>query len=125
MIDDIWSTEAWNSIQHMFPQNDLGSRIITTTRIENVASACCNHRHDRIYKIEHLNNQDSRRLFFRRVFGTEDTCPEHFEKISEEIFRNVEVFLWKMQETPDLIPKGAKLGYRKRAKTDSYIRRLD
>ncbi|KAM3353698.1 hypothetical protein ACQJBY_024702 [Aegilops geniculata] len=87
VIDDIWSTEAWNSIQHVFPRNDLGSRIIATTRIENVAAACCNYRHDSVYKIEHLNNQDSRRLFFRRVFGTEDTCPVHFEKISDEILK--------------------------------------
>ncbi|VAH25929.1 unnamed protein product [Triticum turgidum subsp. durum] len=40
VIDDVWTEVAWNSIRSMLPDNDLGSIIIVTTRIETVAKAC-------------------------------------------------------------------------------------
>ncbi|XP_047071372.1 disease resistance protein PIK5-NP-like [Lolium rigidum] len=37
MIDDIWHCGEWETIRKCFPENDLGSRIVTTSRIDSVA----------------------------------------------------------------------------------------
>jgi Leucine-rich repeat (LRR) protein len=34
-----------------------------------------------------LNDLDSRRLFFQRIFGLEDSCPEQYQAISEKILK--------------------------------------
>nr|CAB3479281.1 unnamed protein product [Digitaria exilis] len=43
VIDDIWSMSEWNTIKYAFPENDVPSRIIATTRIVDVARSCCLH----------------------------------------------------------------------------------
>ncbi|CAN6343452.1 unnamed protein product, partial [Urochloa humidicola] len=41
IVDDIWSTKAWEDVASALPENNLNSRIITTTRIDSVAESCC------------------------------------------------------------------------------------
>ena len=40
VVDDLWDVPAWNIIACAFPQNDQHSRVIITTRHEDVARAC-------------------------------------------------------------------------------------
>ncbi|GMP78446.1 hypothetical protein CsSME_00034368 [Camellia sinensis var. sinensis] len=40
MFDDVWQIEFWGSIRHALPQNNKGSRVIITTRSEQVAAFC-------------------------------------------------------------------------------------
>ncbi|KAH0714402.1 hypothetical protein KY284_007307 [Solanum tuberosum] len=37
VIDDIWSTEAWDQMRRIFPNDDNKSRILLTTRLKYVA----------------------------------------------------------------------------------------
>uniref|UniRef100_A0A0E0AS55 Uncharacterized protein n=1 Tax=Oryza glumipatula TaxID=40148 RepID=A0A0E0AS55_9ORYZ len=86
VVDDLWKQEAWNIIHCAFPENSNGSRVIVTTRVEDVACwACSNHRY--IYKMKPLNSDDSKKMFFNRVFGFEDGCPSQYEKVSAEILK--------------------------------------
>ncbi|VAI43819.1 unnamed protein product [Triticum turgidum subsp. durum] len=86
-VDDLWDQSVWNAISRAFPENDKGSRVIVTTRVEDVASgACCSHPGS-IYRMNFLDEQDSKRLFYNRIYGSEDDCPSRFEDISAEILK--------------------------------------
>ncbi|XP_044417640.1 disease resistance protein RGA5 isoform X2 [Triticum aestivum] len=87
IIDDIWDVSAWKVIKCAFPENDLGSRVIVTTRSLEVATACCSLPHDYVLQMKTLSNEDSRRLFFGRIFGTEDACPNQLRDVSVEILK--------------------------------------
>ncbi|VAH55813.1 unnamed protein product [Triticum turgidum subsp. durum] len=87
VVDDIWDETTWNVIRCALPKNLDGSMIITTTRINTVARACCCNQHDYVYKMKSLSNEDSRKLFFNRVFGSEEACPLYLEEVSAQILK--------------------------------------
>ncbi|KAM3280335.1 hypothetical protein ACQJBY_047238 [Aegilops geniculata] len=87
IVDDIWSTQAWNNIKCAFPDNNCSSRIITTTRIIDVAKSCCPDSDDRVYEMAALSDLYSKRLFLKRIFGSEDHCPDMLEEVSNKILR--------------------------------------
>ncbi|TVU17000.1 hypothetical protein EJB05_33006, partial [Eragrostis curvula] len=87
VIDDIWNATTWTVISCAFPDNKNGSRVIATTRIETVATACCSNQYQYVYKMKALGTEDSRRLFFKRVFGSDDTCPSYLEEVSNIILK--------------------------------------
>ncbi|XBJ28096.1 hypothetical protein VPH35_005252 [Triticum aestivum] len=85
IVDDMWDQSAWNTISRAFPESANGSRVIITTRVESVASAACCSRPEFIYRMKPLNKQDSKKLFFGRVYGSEDD--HQFEEITAEILK--------------------------------------
>ncbi|XP_044423949.1 disease resistance protein Pik-2 isoform X2 [Triticum aestivum] len=88
ILDDIWTSSAWENIRCVFPDNEKGSRIIVTTRNEDVANTCCCHSQDRIYKIQRLSEIASRELFFKRIFGLVDGLPNNeLEEVSNVILK--------------------------------------
>jgi Leucine-rich repeat (LRR) protein len=88
VLDDIWSILSWESIRCALPDNKKGSRVIVTTRNEDVAKTCCSHRQDWIYKIQRLSDATSRELFFKRIFGSEDKLPnDELEEVSNSILK--------------------------------------
>ena len=68
-------------------KNNNASRMITTTRNQEVGTACCFPSQGYVYQMQPLNELHSRRLFFRRLFDTEDSCPEQFREISKDMLR--------------------------------------
>uniref|UniRef100_A0ACD5UF58 Uncharacterized protein n=1 Tax=Avena sativa TaxID=4498 RepID=A0ACD5UF58_AVESA len=84
IMDDLWNASIWDIISRAFPDADYGSRIITTTQIDDVALACCRYYPDYI-EISPLNDDQSKELFFTRVFGSEDHCPPDFKQVSSKI----------------------------------------
>ncbi|XP_015697771.1 disease resistance protein RGA5-like [Oryza brachyantha] len=83
VIDDLWDTTLWNIISNAFPDAISFSRIIITTEIEHVAMECCQS--DYIIRMKPLGSHDSRKLFFNRVFGSEDQCPDQLKEFSNKI----------------------------------------
>nr|ALO61078.1 RGA1-E [Secale cereale] len=88
IIDDIWDEKLWEGINFAFSnRNNLGSRLITTTRIASVSNSCCSSDDDSVYQMEPLSNDDSRKLFYKRIFPFESGCPNEFEQVSEDILK--------------------------------------
>ncbi|WVZ50258.1 hypothetical protein U9M48_001531 [Paspalum notatum var. saurae] len=87
VIDDIWSNQAWKTVKLALVENNCGSRIVVTTRIGTIAKSCSAPHHDLILKLKMLSENDSKRLFFRRIFGSEDKCPHLLKEVSDEIVR--------------------------------------
>ncbi|XP_048546577.1 disease resistance protein RGA5-like [Triticum urartu] len=87
VLDDLWDQSAWNTISLAFPENGNGSRIIVTTRVEDVASVACHNDHKCIYTMKPLNEQNSRMLFSNRVFGSEVVCPPYLKDVAAEILK--------------------------------------
>jgi len=82
VIDDIWDTEPWEIIRCALPKNGQKSRIITTTRIIDVAEhvgGC--------YKMKHLTHHNSKILFYGRIFGSESDCPKQLSEVSENLLK--------------------------------------
>ncbi|KAL6653558.1 hypothetical protein ACP70R_008482 [Stipagrostis hirtigluma subsp. patula] len=64
LIDDVWSSSTWQSIRRCFPETDMGSRIIITTRFQAVATTCSAHKdHDRVHAAEVLSGEEPNNLF--------------------------------------------------------------
>ncbi|CAN6226837.1 unnamed protein product [Urochloa humidicola] len=82
VIDDIWDTESWVIIKHAMVDNNLGSRIITTTRRLDVAEEIGG-----AYKVRPLSDKSSRILFYRTISGT-DECPNNeLAEMSDNILK--------------------------------------
>lgn len=58
-----------------------------TTRIGTIAKSCSSPHHDLIFELRMLSEDDSKRLFFIRIFGSEDKCPHQLKEVSIEILR--------------------------------------
>jgi disease resistance protein RPM1 len=63
-------------------ENNMRSRIITTTRIIGVAEhvgGC--------YRLKPLSDESSEILFNGRIFGSKDKCPRQFSQVSKKIMK--------------------------------------
>ncbi|VAI70353.1 unnamed protein product [Triticum turgidum subsp. durum] len=87
VIDDIWEEETWRFINCALWKNKLHSRVITTTRNVSVSEACLSSSDDMIHKMKPLSDEDSRILFHRRVFQSEEKCPKDLQAVSREILK--------------------------------------
>uniref|UniRef100_A0A0D3HC92 NB-ARC domain-containing protein n=1 Tax=Oryza barthii TaxID=65489 RepID=A0A0D3HC92_9ORYZ len=58
---------------------------MTTTRIRSVAAACCNYNYEDIYNMKALTDQDAKRLFFNRIFGSGASQPNNLKEQWEYI----------------------------------------
>ncbi|KAF7105195.1 hypothetical protein CFC21_106028 [Triticum aestivum] len=87
VIDDIWKEQDWEIIRAVFPNNYDGSRIIATTRIAKVVKSCCSNSHGQLYQMQPLNDVDSGRLFFQRIFNSDNSCHPQLEEVSARILK--------------------------------------
>ncbi|XP_020149766.4 disease resistance protein RGA5-like [Aegilops tauschii subsp. strangulata] len=87
VIDDIWEEQIWRCINCALYKNKLHSRVITTTRNMSVSEACLSSSDDMIHKMKPLSDEESQILFHRRIFQSEEKCPEDLQAVSREILK--------------------------------------
>ncbi|XP_051190143.1 disease resistance protein Pik-2-like [Lolium perenne] len=67
VLDELSSASEWDSIIQHLPARETASRIIVTTRSENIARHC-SKKHENIYKLQILGYEDGLNLFTEKVF---------------------------------------------------------
>ncbi|CAM0946904.1 unnamed protein product [Alopecurus aequalis] len=87
VVDDLWDQSIWNIMSCAFPLVGNGSRVIVTTRVEDIAIWACHNDRECVFRMKPLEEHDSRMLFFSRIFGTEDGCPPELKEVSAEILK--------------------------------------
>uniref|UniRef100_A0A0D9V0G6 AAA+ ATPase domain-containing protein n=1 Tax=Leersia perrieri TaxID=77586 RepID=A0A0D9V0G6_9ORYZ len=85
VIDDLWTRTEWPTLRCCFPDENLGSRIIVTTRNDVLAKECSSNSGDCVYKLGLLNDVHSRDLFFSKAFGKGNDCPSHLKDLSPQV----------------------------------------
>ncbi|TXG70951.1 hypothetical protein EZV62_005886 [Acer yangbiense] len=85
VLDDIWTTEAWDLLKRAFPDMDNGSKVMLTTRNKDVALHA--DRRTAPYELRLLGKEESWELFLRNAFldGTGGNCPQELEDIGRRI----------------------------------------
>ncbi|WOG95003.1 hypothetical protein DCAR_0314305 [Daucus carota subsp. sativus] len=68
VADDIWSNEAWDDLKRSFPDDNMGSRIMLTTRLKDVALHAQTDGHPLCLRF--LTEKESIDLFGRKAFVT-------------------------------------------------------
>ncbi|CAN6382161.1 unnamed protein product [Urochloa humidicola] len=72
VMDDVWDTKSWGTIKLALIENNIASRIIITTRTDEVAKEA-----SEVYKLQPLSKDNSRKLFFARLFSGEILLSDH------------------------------------------------
>ncbi|OQU84545.1 hypothetical protein SORBI_3004G074400 [Sorghum bicolor] len=83
VLDDVWDTRAFNELSDLLMDDHKGSRIIITTRNNDVASLA-----QEMYKmkLKPLSSDDAFELFCRRTFQNSNMeCPSHLNELSRQI----------------------------------------
>ncbi|KAK4433080.1 putative late blight resistance proteinR1B-16 [Sesamum alatum] len=84
VMDDMWSTKAWDDLKMIFPDDDNGSRIIVTTRLFDVATYANFPSSNPPHEMHFLDEDQSWNLLQQMVFKQEG-CPVELEKIGNLI----------------------------------------
>ncbi|CAL5347884.1 unnamed protein product [Camellia sinensis] len=94
VFDDVWETDFWGSIRHALPKNSEGSRIIITTRKEQVAAFCTETSVDHIHELQALSQEKAWKLFCTKAFQLDfgGHCPPELEEVSQAIIRKCQGF---------------------------------
>ncbi|XP_057801556.1 putative late blight resistance protein homolog R1A-3 [Salvia miltiorrhiza] len=81
VVDDVWSKKAWDDMKELFPDDYNGSKIILTTRLQDVA-AYADHSNS-FHMMRPLSPKASWELLKKRVFG--GSCPHILKSVGREI----------------------------------------
>ncbi|KAL0322224.1 UNVERIFIED_CONTAM: putative late blight resistance proteinR1A-10 [Sesamum calycinum] len=84
VIDDVWSTKAWDDVKMIFPNDNNGSRIIITTRLLDIAQFSSS---SAPHEIHFLDDDEGWNLLRQMVFKQQD-CPVELENIGKLIARS-------------------------------------
>ncbi|XP_062197749.1 disease resistance protein RGA5-like [Phragmites australis] len=82
VIDDIWEPKSWETIKLALVENNCGSKIITTTRKFEVAIEA-----GEVYKLQPLSYDNSKKLFYTRIFGEEKSPDNQPDEVCDKILK--------------------------------------
>ncbi|GMP78536.1 hypothetical protein CsSME_00034450 [Camellia sinensis var. sinensis] len=88
VFDDVWEIDFWEFIRCALPENGKGSRVIITTRKEQVAPPSVEPSMKNVHKLEPLSQEEAWKLFCKKAFRGH--CPPELEEVSHQIVRKCE-----------------------------------
>ncbi|KAK4438525.1 putative disease resistance RPP13-like protein 3 [Sesamum alatum] len=81
-MDDVWDTEVWDYVKRLVPKDNNGSRIMLTSRLEDVAIYV--NSNGSIHRVRFLSTTESWNLLHKMVFERE-CCPPELENLGKNI----------------------------------------
>ncbi|XP_031253817.1 disease resistance protein RPM1-like [Pistacia vera] len=84
VFDDVWKIEFWRDVEHALLDNKKNSRVMLTTR-NNAVAEFVPFSIVHIHKLEPLSSTVGWKLFCRKAFGSDDSCPPNLTELSEHI----------------------------------------
>uniref|UniRef100_A0A0E0AYA8 Uncharacterized protein n=1 Tax=Oryza glumipatula TaxID=40148 RepID=A0A0E0AYA8_9ORYZ len=94
VLDDLFSLVEWDSIIRNLPTNNNGSRIILTTRFQDVAQSC-SKKEMYMYNIKGLTDEDARELFLTKVRMDGDES-----ELKPDMMKEAEIIIKKCGRLP-------------------------
>nr|XP_016433301.1 PREDICTED: putative late blight resistance protein homolog R1A-10 isoform X2 [Nicotiana tabacum] len=85
VLDDIWEAKAWEELRLSFPHGEDGSRVVVTTRDEQVVRQL--KLHSNPYFLRFLTEDESWELLEKKVFQGE-ICPQKLLKAGLRVAKN-------------------------------------
>ncbi|XP_062012479.1 disease resistance protein RPM1-like [Rosa rugosa] len=91
VLDDVWDNKDWSEIKVSLQDRQLGSRIIVTTRKEDVASNCFGVK-SHVHHIQRLQKDEAWELFCKKAFSSNEhkTCPPDFVSLACQLVEKCE-----------------------------------
>lgn len=83
-LDDVWDAKTWNDFRCIFPNDSNGSRVILTSRHEEVASFAADLNSPPPHSLNCLSKEECWRLLHAQVFAGKP-CPSDLVKIGKKI----------------------------------------
>ncbi|XVF78630.1 hypothetical protein PTKIN_Ptkin14bG0150400 [Pterospermum kingtungense] len=87
ILDDLWSTQAWDSIKPAFPERETRSKILVTSRNKELASHA--DRRGYQHELECLKDEESWELFQKIAFPDKDSPDYRADGRMEELGKNM------------------------------------
>ncbi|XP_042039549.1 putative late blight resistance protein homolog R1B-14 [Salvia splendens] len=85
VVDDVWDIVVWDRIKKYLPDNNKSSRVVVTTRIDNIAVKV--ESNFDCHKMKELDKNESWELLREKVFG-DAHCPPDLMIIGKSIANN-------------------------------------
>ncbi|KAJ4790551.1 hypothetical protein LUZ62_041797 [Rhynchospora pubera] len=88
VLDDLWTNQAWDIIEKVFPNNEEGSRVMVATRNVEVAKHC-NWKFKDSYAVQFLSDERSRELLLRKIYKSDEVPDSHkdLNSVTEKIIK--------------------------------------
>ncbi|XP_078158279.1 disease resistance protein RPP13-like [Carex rostrata] len=77
VLDDMWKRDIWTKIGEVVPDAKIGSRVIVTTRIQNVVDNA------EPYKLSYLTEEASLELLFKKALPNRDLIEGYPDELNE------------------------------------------
>ncbi|XP_027177922.1 putative late blight resistance protein homolog R1A-10 [Coffea eugenioides] len=85
VLDDLWDAKAWNLLERSLPDDDNGSRILITSRLQNLSLQF--KPDSKIQHLRHLTDEESWNLLQKKLFGKEG-CPPRLSRVASQIAKS-------------------------------------
>ncbi|KAM3325393.1 putative late blight resistance protein R1A-3 isoform X1 [Capsicum chacoense] len=89
VLDDLWDIKAWDDLRRSFPDDDNGSRILVTSRLQHLASQVESDTKPDNHPtpLRFFTAEESWELLQKKVFAT-DCCPRNLKEPGMRIARS-------------------------------------
>ncbi|BFG35414.1 hypothetical protein CerSpe_216880 [Prunus speciosa] len=91
VLDDVWDVHLWDKIRFSFPDKQRGSRVMLTTRREDIASSSFGVE-SHVHKIQPLEKGDAWELFSMKAFSSypNKSCSTEILPLARELLEKCE-----------------------------------